>query len=73
MIDFMVLLLFGLTPFNTAIADEATQVNPINESCLKRILMKRRMDGGEMMDHLIVNHITAIWLFLVLLNRLEYD
>ena len=70
MMDFLLVL---LAPFDASIATETAEVNPVDECRVQRILVVCWADLLEMVDHLVIDHVTAIYLGLILFDCLEDD
>ena len=73
MFDLVYFLLVFLAPFDASIATETAEVNPINECRVQQINVICWADFLQMVDHLVIDHVTAIHLDLELFDRLEDD
>jgi hypothetical protein len=72
MVDLCEALLGGLAPLAAAEPGEASEVDPINEGSLERVFMVRAPEGLHVVDHFVVNHVTAVIHGFVLLDRVQH-
>ena len=66
-------LLVLLAPFDASIATETTEVDPVDECRVQRILVMCWADLLKMVDHLVIDHVTVIHLGFILFDCLEDD
>jgi hypothetical protein len=73
MVDLVNFLLVLLAPLDASITTKPAKVDPIDECRPQRINVICWADFLEMVDHLVVDHVPAIHLDFILLDRLEDD